>query len=385
MVWYSPSSPQASAPAASRRAMTASSSSRPRNSAPSLDESTATMVAREPPARNSSSSRRRGSCHSGRWQPRPATSQTPSTQSRCACRSMSPNTPASTPCARSSWRSETKVASYSSHVVARVTSGTPSAAACSSSSASGRPWPRLTRPSSCSMQTRAAGTPPRSHRALQREVGVLAAAPRAEEAAAGERVRPRAGGAGAGAGDRAGLERRATRRRTGRRRTERWSAARHSPWSPSFVGTTGGTDAVHLEVVAVDGEPGRLGEPRLELGDVAVAVEAHDAAADAADERVAVADGRRDEADLAAPVLHAREQAEVAEELDGAVDRGLADAVAAQGVGRLGDGGGAVGAGEEVPDQPALPRERDALLAKDGLDLVCRLRVGQRACSPGSS
>ena len=56
MVWYSPSSPQASAPAASRRAMTASSSSRPRNSAPSLDVSTATMVARAPLARNSSSS-----------------------------------------------------------------------------------------------------------------------------------------------------------------------------------------------------------------------------------------------------------------------------------------------------------------------------------------
>ena len=111
--------------------MTASSSSRPRNSAPSLDVSTATMVAREPPARNSPSSRRRGSCHRGRWQPRPATSQTPRAQSRCACRSMSPNTPASTPCARSSWRSGTKVASYPSQVVARVTSGTPRAAACS--------------------------------------------------------------------------------------------------------------------------------------------------------------------------------------------------------------------------------------------------------------
>ena len=123
----------------------------------------------------------------------------------------------------------------------------------------------------------------------------------------------------------------------------------------------------------------------LQLGHVAVAVEAHDAAADAADERVAVADGRGDEADLAAPVLHAREQAEVAEKLDGAVDGRLADAFSAQGLGRLGDGGGAVGAGEVVPDLPALPRERDALLAKDGLDLMCRLRVGQRVCSPSSS
>ena len=98
-----------------------------------------------------------------------------------------------------------------------------------------------------------------------------------------------------------------------------------------------------------------------------------------------MADGRRRVADLAAPVLHAGEQAEVAEQSDGAVDGGLADAVAAQSVGRLGDGRGAVGAGEVVPDQPALAREGDALFAEDGLDVVRRLWIGHGRGSPSIS
>ena len=119
---------------------------------------------------------------------------------------------------------------------------------------------------------------------------------------------------------------------------------------------------------------GQLG---LESGDVALTVEPHHSPAHSADERVAVADGRRDVADLAPPILHASEQAEIAEELHGAVHRGLADTVVVQGVRRLRDRGGTVGAGEELPDQPALPGEGDALLVKDGLDVVRRLRVGQ--------
>ena len=63
-------------------------------------------------------------------------------------------------------------------------------------------------------------------------------------------------------------------------------------------------------------EPRLSRETRLQFLHVAVAVKAHDAAADAADERVAVSDGRRGVTDLAAPVLHARKQAEVAEERD---------------------------------------------------------------------
>src|SRR5665811_1814487 len=71
----------------------------------------ATTVARTPPACSSPISRRRGSCQSGRWHDTLAISQTSSTQTRCPSRSMSPNTPASTPCRRSSWRAPTNVAS----------------------------------------------------------------------------------------------------------------------------------------------------------------------------------------------------------------------------------------------------------------------------------
>ena len=98
-----------------------------------------------------------------------------------------------------------------------------------------------------------------------------------------------------------------------------------------------------------------------------------------------MSDGRRGVTDLAAPVLHARKQAEVAEERDRAIDGSLADAVATQGVGRLADGRGAVRAGEELPDQPALAREGDALLTEDRLDVVGRQWIGQGLGSAGSS
>src|SRR5450759_422341 len=61
----------------------------------------------------------------------------------------------------------------------------------------------------------------------------------------------------------------------------------------------------------------RLGrETRLQLLHVAVAVKADDAAADAADEGVAVSDRRRGVTDLAASVLHPGQQAEVRQKGD---------------------------------------------------------------------
>src|SRR5665647_1516661 len=112
-----------------------------------------------------------------------------------------------------------------------------------------------------------------------------------------------------------------------------WRRGSRSCPDPSIAAAVG-ADAVDLEMMAVDGEPCLGREPRLKLLDVAVAVEADDAAATAADERVAVSDGWRGVTDLAAPVLHAGEQAEVAEERDCAIDGSLADALRSDGVGQ---------------------------------------------------
>jgi hypothetical protein len=52
------------------------------------------------------------------------------------------------------------------------------------------------------------------------------------------------------------------------------------------------------------------------------------------------------------------------------VHRRLSDALVAQGGRRLGDGGGTIRTGEELPDDGPLPRQRDAFLAKDCLDIA---------------
>ena len=213
------------------------------------------------------------------------------------------------------------------------------------------------------------------HRALQREVAVLATAPRGEESAPGDDVE---------------LGRLPCRLCHGAAPPSTPSlvpstappAARSTALlaSSTLVGRApaGGAHAVDLEMVTVDRKAGLRGELGLERRQVAVAVEAHDATAEPADEGVAVADRRRRVAYVTTTVLNADEQTEVGQQCDGAVDRRLTDARLAQAVGRLGDRRRPRAQREELPDLAALTGHGNALGAKHRVDVGGGRRRGGR-------
>lgn len=119
-------------------------------------------------------------------------------------------------------------------------------------------------------------------------------------------------------------------------------------------------------MVPVDRETGFACQPRFKIGNVAIPVKTDDAPADSADQRVAMSERRRREADLPATVLHASEKTEIREQRDRPIDSRLTHSVVAQRISSLADRGCPVTTSKELPNEPALSREGNALLTKDG-------------------